>query len=337
MNQYVEFEIGRRPEDGKLRANRLMVVRPEHGDMGPPGHHMGPPQEGQILVGTITKYDDKKGFGFISCDMIPEDVFFPKAEMPPELKDEKKDKIKNVQVEFELERNAEGKWRAKAMALLPPGGPPPGPPPGQHSVDGSHRGVILRFEPAKGYGFLRPDDIPEDVFFLRSEMPPELREAQDKEEVIQRHVEFELKTMPDGKLRALRLELYKVGTGDPQPQDAAEPDADEVPLFDDPAIPLGPGCQPHGIILRYDPKKGFGFIKSLGLAEEVYFPRSALPSNFQGKKDSDMPNLEGVQVSFDMSPNTDKGPRAERISLLLKWHADDACWLLKREADPVVE
>merc|ERR1712054_704330 len=47
---------------------------------------------------------------------------------------------------------------------------------------------------------------------------------------------------------------------------------DEDVSMDDPAIPLGPGCSPHGVIRSYDPAKGFGFITCTGHPEDIYFP-----------------------------------------------------------------
>merc|ERR1711974_112806 len=84
------------------------------------------------------------------------------------------------------------------------GGPTGGQPPSDGDL---HTGMILRFEPKKGYGFLKPHDINEDVFFLRQELPMEMRDAQSKDIVVDREVQFELKTMPDGKLRANNLQL----------------------------------------------------------------------------------------------------------------------------------
>lgn len=341
-----------------------------------------------------------------------------------------KDLIDKV-VEFEFHYNEDNKPRAQSVMIMPeghhggPGGPGAGPP-----EDGTvHAGVILRFDPKKGYGFLAPKDINEDVFFLRNELPPELRDAQAKDEVINREVEFEVKTMPDGKLRALRLVLTAAGRsnegrpskgpadGNKQDNDAGsrlldaalvdemtdflrseggtfdygkfanrfprikkkqleehfnvvagpdpghgrgqrielrgddapsppraeedaqamEADAEEPENMDDPAIPLGPGCNPHGVIRSYDTMKGFGFIVCAGFPEDIYFPRAALPQNFQGKNAKEMPSLAGVQVSCEMLPEGDRGPRAEKVMLLVKWCNDDSCWLLKRQDDPTME
>lgn len=396
--------------------------------MGPPmghpmGHMMGPPpmgmpmgqqpMEGQILYGMIIRYDPSKGFGFIGCDALQDDIFFLRSEMPAELKDEPKDKVLNQQVEFELGRRDDGKWRARKLMLVQQRK--------QIREDEVYQGVILRFEDKKGYGFLKPDEIEEDVFFLRSELPAELRDFQNKSEIIQRQVEFNVETRPDGKLRALHLQLIGDGLprenpsrGSREPKDEHPRELDEATIvqmtdfltqnggsFDygrfaskfarvkkkqleghfnivavergiqhiqlkefegnpaaaegqmedvepggqtddaavEPSIPLGSkGCQPHGVIDRYDPIKGVGAIRVVGFAEEISFGRPALPPNFQVRSQKFMPNLNGVQVIFQLNnKNGDKGPKADSLTLLLKHEPEEGCWLLKRESDSVME
>merc|ERR1719440_2388539 len=80
--------------------------------MGPPmvpmmGH--GGPVDGQIFYGPIVRYDPAKGFGFINCEPLREDIFFLRSEMPPEIKEEGKDKVVNVQVEFQIGHREDGK------------------------------------------------------------------------------------------------------------------------------------------------------------------------------------------------------------------------------------
>jgi cold shock CspA family protein len=124
----------------------------------------------------------------------------------------------NLDVSFEWYISEEGKPRAENVEML--GDAPQeaqsseprdlGPP------DKVHTGVIVRFDAKQkggkeGYGFIKPTEINEDIFFLRSELPQELKDAQNKDEVINQHVEFKIKSMPDGKLRALSLELIEGG------------------------------------------------------------------------------------------------------------------------------
>merc|ERR1719247_1562691 len=99
--------------------------------MGPMGMGMGP-VDGQIFYGPIARYDPAKGFGFIACEPLHEDIFFLRSELPPELKEEGKDKIVNVQVEFEIchSDKGDGKLRARRLRIVPP----------QHSGHGGHPG-----------------------------------------------------------------------------------------------------------------------------------------------------------------------------------------------------
>jgi len=144
--------------------------------------------------------------------------------MPPELKDEPKDKVLNQPVDFEISRREDGKWRARKLMLVQQRK--------QIREEDIYAGVILRFDEKKGFGFLKPEEIEEDVFFLRTEMPPEIRDFKDKSEVIQRHVEFNVVQMPDGKLRALRLQLTGEGRenrskGSREPKDDHAKELDE--------------------------------------------------------------------------------------------------------------
>jgi len=324
------------------------------------------------------------------------------------------EELKDTEVAFELVEHEEGKPRANHLEILSrsrggsaaePRRPPSEPRPQTGDI---HTGFIVRFDPAKGYGFVKADQLDEDIFFLRSEMPSELAGSQHREDVEHQRVEFEVRSMPDGKLRAQRMELardrspgrgreeretealpaldpvlltdmedflarsggrcdygkfsshfpkvkkrqleqhFEFHTGErgiqrielpeghpgrdaapPEPAPEGAEGADDVPP-DEPAIPLGKGCLPHGVIKNYDAVKGFGFVTCEGFDEDIFFPRTALPEPFHCRRDSDMPELAGVEVSLELNPSSDRGPRAERMSPLLRWHAADRCWLLKR-------
>merc|ERR1719162_472992 len=89
--------------------------------------------------------------------------------------------------------------------------PPPlgymGPPPDGPGGGRVHTGAICSFDAVKGYGFVTPDGLQglhEDVFYLRGELPPDLKDA-SREDLVSKRVEFEVVQMPDGKLRAKRM------------------------------------------------------------------------------------------------------------------------------------
>merc|ERR1719149_614220 len=72
----------------------------------------GPPQDGQIMFGTISKYDTGKGYGFISCETVPENkIFFLRSELPPDTREAAKDEVVGLTVEFEIGHRDDGKLR----------------------------------------------------------------------------------------------------------------------------------------------------------------------------------------------------------------------------------
>lgn len=278
------------------------------------------------------------------------------------------------------------------------------------------KGRIARYSEKKGYGFLTPESLDEDIFFLREEMPLEIKDTNNMDDIIGRYVTFEVRVMPDSKLRAQRMSLtedssagraqnnefgypldpnlvhemvqfviengggcdysqfasrypqvhqsqlkehfdifdmdrgiqrIELPQGHPARQNlgfdprgshgfSAEGQARagfenaDGPGDDEPAIPPSAGCQPFGRIKNYDPVRGFGFVNVEGFEEDIFFARKALPDAFQAKQPEQMPNLNGVQVSFELAAAADKGPRADKVTLLLQWHSLDRCWLLKR-------
>lgn len=428
IGERVEFQI-KTKKDGKLRAQRLLRLAPSGSE-----RTMGPRTRGRII-----KFYSDKGYGFISCDFA-DNVFFPKSSLPKEYSDTPEDDIRDLEVSFELYSKEAGKPRANNMYVLPKVNEHRESRPEVQKATSSSTdskptvqpgevltGFIVNFETTKGYGFVKSDEHGEDIFFLRSEMPPELSSEQRKEKVLNKRVEFEARTMPDGKVRALRMRLLdgedndagpeaeeerlpelsedvledmarllqergggcdfgwfcnrfprvkkkqledhfdfsgspgahlriELPPGHPlrasiedepkdyeeSPENSSRENLDmpvdeeaqnEIPA-DEPAIPPGPGCQPTGVIRSYDPNKGFGFIRVEGHPEDIYFGRPALPSTFQGKDRKEMPELVGVQVSFDLIMSPERGLRADKVNLNLMWLDVDRCWLLKRARLP---
>jgi len=416
IGQRVEFEVKEMP-DGKLRAKNVSMNAPRRS------------------YGRIHKFEDGKGYGFIKSPSVPDtNVFFLMSTLPKELK-ETIDRgtgadILETSVSFDLGQNEHGKPRANNILVEDQPPPPVGKEAGKNRTDVQNgdvlTGVIVRYNKEKAFGFVKPDEIDEDVFFLRSEMPAEMKENADSwplDQIEQQRVEFEVMVKPDGKLRAQRLEhlgpaekgdeptaassrdaelapleeslvlemedfLEQQGGGsdygrfashfskvkrkqleehfliipsakgrggpgrielpeghpgkpaagsvtdEPAPEDVAmdseSAPPQEVDPDNEPAIPPCPGCQPQGVIHQYDPSKGFGFIKVDGFDQDIFFPRISLPDNFQGRKREEMPELVGVHVAFDLKDSSDRGPRADKVSLMLRYEAEDRCWLLKR-------
>lgn len=440
VGQRVDFEVFTMP-DGKIRARRMARLithqpgrRPQDdrrpSDAGPGPAHGGPARR---VFGSINKYDKGKGYGFIRSAITPENIFFLRSSLPKDMTECESKELIDLDVSFDFFINEEGKPRAGHIEVSSghDDRPQPSSAPDEEDQDGGISGDvctgrIVRYDSTKGFGFVKSDEHTEDIFFLRGQMPTELGGAQRKEEVEGRRVEFEVKVMPDGKMRAQRMTLLEDQGHEDEPRSPpplpdlddflldemtdvlfanrggmdygkfasqfpkvkkrqlephfdivagprggdrgqrielpehhprrvelreeaeaeermreeermheeapAEDDAvdDDGTAQDDPAIPLLQGCQPLGVIHQYDPGKGFGFIKVPGHPQDIFFTHEALPDSFRSRNKSDLPELIGVEVSFVLNPSHERGPRAENINLLLRWHAGDECWLLKR-------
>lgn len=427
MGKHMEFELKTMP-DGKLRAKKLLALR----RIG--GH---PRARGRVI-----KYHQDKGYGFIDCGWA-DNVFFMRSSLPKDLNNASLEELQQFEVSFEVSSKEPGKPRASNLEILGREKVAEVNAP-RNSFQGGEilDGEIVNFDPLKGFGFIRVRDHNEDVYFVKPELPSELASAERKEEVIGERVEFEVLVKPDGKIRAQDMRLlgsagkdepesdldddlvqemedflvehgnrqnygnftnrfprvkktkiqkhFHITDGDgrqfvelppdhprrieeaaqrPEDEDMREEPKEEPkeepredarenedylddfpePLEEarevneedvdpnEPAIPLGKGLHPLGVIRDYDAKKGYGFIRCKGLAEDVFFPRKALPTSFQGQSTRDMPELKGVQVSFEYNPSGGRGPRSDSVQLLLRWLATDRCWLLKRAQIPPKE
>eukprot|EP00439_Symbiodinium_sp_Y106_P051162 s5526_g6.t2 len=228
------------------------------------------------------------------------------------------DRLKGMEVSFIFTEN-EGKPRAEAVTPVPQRqnrlptpprrrereGRPMEPPPPQERLPAVKTGVIRSYDTKKGFGFIKPDDMQEDAFYLRSELPPELAGGEPRrEQVVDRRVEFEVRVMGDGKLRAERIAFLR-GPGPPGPPGPGGPGPRA------PAPPMLPGPFREGRIRNFYPSKGYGFIE-VPMGPDVFFlPRVILPSP-EDLLDSRQP-LEGIEISFEPSTSEEGKPRARNI------------------------
>jgi len=296
VQTHVEFELEERP-DGKMRAKRCVLLEAAPG-FNPDGMSGGDDTQEPIELpsgahrtrGRIVRWDRTKGYGFVKCPGEAKDVFFIPSVLPTDLRDklDRGENLEHLEVEVDVIEPEEGKPRAERV--VPVGGPVGGP--GVVRRQGATQfGVILRFESHKGFGFIDPDDFDEDIFFQRMELPPPLRESQHKEQVVGRRVEFEVKTMPDGKKRALRCTV------------APPAGTKGAPLE------IGQEAPCTGKIRRFDRGKGFGFIEVPG-TQDVFFLPSCLPPDMRHNLRD---NLEGVEVNFVYYVNEEGKTRGKDI------------------------
>ena len=144
----VSFELVE--QDGKPRAQRITTP----GLPGRPAAYAqssGPPETWQapLHTGTVKSYDAKKGFGFIYCDQLNQDVFYLRAELPRELDhcEPQRSQLVERRVDFEVRQHENGKFRAHGLRFL--ASMPPAPPPLPPSVEGLSDGRIRKYYPEK--------------------------------------------------------------------------------------------------------------------------------------------------------------------------------------------
>lgn len=321
----ISFEVT--SKDGKPRAKGLEIVGRER-----QASDHKEPQDGETLIGEIVNFDPTKDFGFVRAKDCDQDIYFTRAELPSELSgSDRRDQVVGKEVEFEVQVKSDGKLRAHQMQLSSAG--EPGEPESELEDD-----VVQEME-----DFLVDNGNRQNYGNFTNRFP-RVRKSKllkhfrivdgDGRQFVELPLDHPRRTAEESVEEATRdapgPEEFVDDFPEGPTQEVGEDDVDP----NEPAIPLGPGLHPLGVIRDYDAKKGFGFIRCQGLSEDVFFPRTALPKSFQGQNIRDMPELRGVQVSFNYNPSGGRGPRTDSVQLLLRWLAADKCWLLKRTPIP---
>lgn len=142
------------------------------GDKGPHAQHLLPlgdtpdPVLDDGADGTVTWYDEDKGFGFVTPDDGEEDVFVHARALPGGLTGlSEGDRVTYDVVHVEKGPQARNLLRVRAAGQ--PAGPPPGRAPRSRSDDAPTRGgegVVARYDAERGFGFITPDGGGADLF-----------------------------------------------------------------------------------------------------------------------------------------------------------------------------
>ncbi|CAJ1421173.1 unnamed protein product [Effrenium voratum] len=242
------------------------------------------------MVGTVNNFDAAKGFGFICAPNFPADVYF---------KGESEVCMPGQEVVFILQYTQDGKPQAREVS-----------PPMQAGELFS--GIVRRYNAKNGYGFLHVEGRPQDVYFQRKDLPPDIQEQPLEGAQFQ----FTVATV-GGKVQAQDLEWLAMPPAKRPGEMAPEPPAKRprptmsqggtIRVQRPASAPAPAGDRLMGMVKSFNPQKGFGFIGSPALPGDAYFSAKSLPEAFRA-----MP-LNNRQVSFTPFQTADGKLQAQSI------------------------
>lgn len=215
--------------------------------------------------GSVRWFDADRGFGFIDRGDEGEDLFVHASEIVGD--DGPKLLREGQAVEFEV---GEGDRGPQARRVRVTGDVAAGAPAGV-------LGTVSWYEPAKGYGFVTPDDGRAEIFVHSSAI------------------------VTGGVITEGQRVAFLVVDGEKGPQ------ADHLlPLAAQAAGPSSDGAD--GTVSWYDDTKGFGFVVPDAGGGDVFVHASALGPGLTEL-------FEGARVTFDVVDG-DKGPNARDVRLV---------------------
>lgn len=217
--------------------------------------------------GTVRWFDADRGFGFIDLGNEAEDLFVHASEIVGD--DGPKMLREGQAVEFEVGEGDRGP-QARHVRVT-----------GDRAADAplGVLGTVAWYEPAKGYGFVTPDDGRAEIFLHSSAI------------------------VGGGVVSEGQRVAFLVVEGERGPQ------ADHLlPLGAQAARPGVPSDGADGTVSWYDDTKGFGFVAPDGGGDDVFVHVSAL-----GRGLTEL--VEGARVTYDVVAG-DRGPNARNVQLV---------------------
>ncbi|PUB24910.1 CspA family cold shock protein [Promicromonospora sp. AC04] len=215
--------------------------------------------------GTVRWFDADRGFGFIDLGNEAEDLFVHASEIVGD--DGPKLLREGQAVEFEVGEGERGPQARRVRVT------------GDRAADApvGVLGTVAWYEPAKGYGFVTPDDGRVEIFVHSSAI------------------------VGGGVILEGQRVAFLVVDGEKGPQ------ADHLlPLGAEAAQSAADGAD--GTMSWYDDTKGFGFVAPDSGGEDVFVHVSALGSGLTELS-------EGARVTYDVVDG-DKGPNARNVQLV---------------------
>jgi len=283
--QEVEFEVGE--GDRGPQARRVRVT----GDVG------GGAALGQL--GTVSWYEPTKGYGFVSPEDGGAEIFLHSSA------------IVGGGVVHEGQRVAflvvPGEKGPQADHLLPLG---PAAGGGARQDDGAD-GTITWYDAEKGFGFAAPDGGGDDVFVHASALLGGVRELVEGDRVA-----FSVVAGDRGP-QARDVELVGQARRQPAPRGGGRGRSDAPRGRSEGHRSEGHRSEGHrggaparggeGEVVRYDPDRGFGFIRPDSGGDDLFVHVSVL----RGEEVL----VEGDRVRFQVR-QSDRGPQADRVELI---------------------
>lgn len=181
-------------------------------------------------------------------------------------------------------------------------------------------GQIKSFSDKNSYGFIASEELGQDIYFQRKDLPEQLQAA-SSDEVTGVWVRCAVKLhQRDGKPQAQDMELVSgpaLGTKRPA---GIESTGGLLAKRQRTGGGNGSGKggggqslageQVAGYIKSYNQQKGFGFITSPGVDGDVYFKGTMLPTHLQSQT-----ALEGFQALFVLNWTRDGKPQAADVQV----------------------
>jgi len=240
-------------------------------------------------LGTVKYYNVEKGFGFITSGSVQGDIYFQSAAPV----------VKGQPISFTLTWTDEGMPQAHDLSV-------------PFEADDQTLGRIRSYNAKTGYGFLVPDERRQDVYFKKSALPEELREA-GADDLVGCTMQCNIGLQKDGQPIATQMLL--VAAADPAAKRQWEEGPDvsgPIPAAKRPRVlqqQAGAEEKYGGWVRSYHPSQGFGFITPDSFEGDVYFKSDALHVAYQQTE------LTGVPVRFALSWSPDGKPQAYDLEL----------------------
>lgn len=274
-------------EDGPklLREGQVVEYEVGEGNRGPQARHVRvigghSPEAALGRLGTVSWYEPGKGYGFVAPDGGGAEIFVHSSAIVGGGVIEEGQRVAFLVVEGEKGPQADHLLPlAEQAATVAPS-------------DGAH-GTVTFFDPDKGFGFIVPDAGGEDVFVHARALLGGVRELAEGD-----RVSFDTAPGERGP-QARDVEVVHAARRRPAPTGPSRGRSARSS-----GAPVRGG---EGVVARYDPDRGFGFIRPDAGGDDLFVHVSVV----RGGEALE----EGDRVRYAVRIS-DRGPQADRVELI---------------------